>query len=138
MSKIHRIDLTSAWEPAGPNTWKRRFGRPSGLEPEDRVWLVLESPPSAGRSAGGDSDAAGRAVEDVSLNGLPLAAFEDRALVDASRRRVDVSLLLRPRNELVLSCAGAGGGCGAVPADAVRQPLPDGCGRVILEIEGGS
>ncbi|MFM8703095.1 MAG: hypothetical protein ACKOHG_04380, partial [Planctomycetia bacterium] len=42
----HSIHLGAAWEPPMPSAgggteWKRRFGRPAGLEPGDRVLLVV-------------------------------------------------------------------------------------------------
>jgi hypothetical protein len=153
VSKIHRIDLTNAWEPAGPHTWIRRFGRPSGLGPEDRVWLVLESPPAADRSVVGvvpeDQAGSGRGGGKCgfegcgdgafALNGRTISTFAGRTLRGASgRRRADVSLLLRPRNELVLVSGGSptDGAGGVVPPLGVRQPLP--YGSVFLEIESPS
>jgi len=150
VSKIHRIELTHAWEPAGPNTWKRRFGRPSGLEKGDRVWLVLESPPACGQSTGGGAgrDPAGGGIVggehgggEVTLNGVMVDSFEVRATVAASvPRRAEISPLLRPRNELVLTCgeSPATGASGGVPPAGSRHTLPRGCGRVFLEIEGAN
>ena len=52
---MHTIDLTNAWEPptAGSRAWVRRFGRPSGIEPGDRIWLVMDAPPPADATLNG-------------------------------------------------------------------------------------
>lgn len=106
---MHTIDLTNAWEPpaAGSRGWVRRFGRPSGLEPGNRVWLVMDLPPPA----------------DATLNGVALPA-----LSEAAPWRIDVTDRLEPRNELVLLLDADGGGVG-------RATLPAMCGRVRLEID---
>jgi hypothetical protein len=41
----HAIHLGTAWEPPTASTpaWVRRFGRPAGLEPGDRLVLVCEA-----------------------------------------------------------------------------------------------
>ena len=117
MSDTHAINLSTAWEPPGPAVaraaWVRRFGMPAGIEPGDRVWLVVEP----------------AAACEVRLGGEPLPA-----VVAGERRRHDITRLLRPRNELMLVTV--------EPADrplvtAVhgRCDLPATIGRVWLEIE---
>lgn len=123
MSKIHTINLTDAWEGNLPNAWegtpagglRRCFGRPTGLTPADRVWLVRESPdPRPGYEV---------QPRDIRLNGVALAA-----LVGGGQRRADVTLLLGSRNELVFVDPGVGAWAG-------RRRLPDELGCVRLEIE---
>lgn len=120
MSENHVINLTSAWEPpdpaAGREAWTRRFGMPSGIEPGDRVWLVIEA-------------AAGCAVE---LGGEPLPTA-----VAGGPARHDVTGRLGPRNELLLVPAAVGlPEVGRRPTPG-RVPLPAALGRVRLEIEPG-
>jgi hypothetical protein len=107
---MHTIDLTNAWEPpaAGSQAWVRRFGRPSGVEPGDRVWLVMDVPPPAG----------------ASLNGIPLPAMPEAV----APWRFDVTPRLGQRNELVLPLDADG--CGMR-----RAPLPALRGGVRLEID---
>lgn len=113
---MHTIDLTNAWEPpvAGSRTpasslaWVRRFGRPSGLGPGDRVWLAMDLPPPA----------------DATLNGAALPALPEAV----GAWRIDVTDRLESRNELVLPLDADGGG-------VRRAALPAVCGRVRLEIE---
>lgn len=80
----HSIRLADAWEPPQPDGDRirltRRFGRPSGLGPDDRVLLVATSATTAA---------------DVSLNGAPLPP-----ITAGGRWEQDVSGLLRDRNEL--------------------------------------
>lgn len=73
--------LPAAWDdvlPAfrGTVRYTRRFGKPTNIEPRERVWLCLEA--AAGRIA-------------VQLNGAPLAT-----------PRADVTELLRERNLLLI------------------------------------
>ncbi|MCZ2077237.1 MAG: hypothetical protein LC130_19845 [Bryobacterales bacterium] len=80
----HRIHLRRPWQSAaaGPGPgWSRRFGRPTGLEPGDCVWLVIEGMPQA----------------EVWLNGNRLAPVE---LLIAER--YDVTDRLMTRNEIVI------------------------------------
>jgi hypothetical protein len=107
---MHMIDLTNAWEPptAGSRAWVRRFGRPSGIEPGDRIWLVMDVPPPA----------------DATLNGAALPGTPETAVP----WRVDVTARLAPRNELVLLLDADGGG-------VRRATLPAMCGGVRLEID---
>jgi hypothetical protein len=52
MSGVHRIRLREPWEVAaledGRLRRSRRFGRPSRLDPQERVWLVVERLPESG------------------------------------------------------------------------------------------
>jgi len=129
MSGVHRINLSTAWQPpaAGSTAWMRRFGRPDGLEPASRVWLVHER---------------GSGVRLI-LNGKPLPAG----------RRHDVTTALAKRNELLLlplppipaaqqAVAGRVGTAGSAedgtdeggrPAPG-RRPLDPRLGRLHLEI----
>ena len=107
---MHTINLNNAWQPpaAGARTWIRRFGRPTGIGPGDRVWLVMDAPPPW----------------EARVNAAPLPAS-----AEGQPWRADVTLLLDERNELVLPLDDelAGG--------APRCSLPAGCGGVRLEIE---
>jgi hypothetical protein len=113
MSGVHRINLSTAWRPpaAGSATWVRRFGRPAGLEPSKRVWLVF------------DGDAAARLI----LNGNLLPAGD----------RHDVTTALAKRNELQLEPQAltpvAKDGAAGQPAHG-RRPLDPRLGRLHLEI----
>ncbi|MEY3206143.1 MAG: hypothetical protein RLZZ21_2474 [Planctomycetota bacterium] len=110
MHIMHTIDLTNAWEPpvAGSRIWVRRFGRPSGIEPGDRVWLVMDVPPPA----------------DATLNGVALPLLPEAT----GAWRIDVTARLEPRNELVVPLDADGGG-------VRRAALPAARGGVRLEIE---
>ena len=107
---MHTINLTNAWEPpmSGAKTWIRRFGRPSGIGPGDRVWLVMDVPPPP----------------DAVLNAMPLPAS-----AGGPPWRADVTSLLGDRNELLLpldlDAVGTTGRCS----------LPAARGGVRLEIE---
>ncbi len=120
----HRIGLSRAWhvreaDGDAPPNWSRSFGRPTGLEGADRVLLVVE---------GADVAA------NLTLNGIRLgrpSGFQTRA-------EFDVTSLLLPRNELLLSPDGDrsppdGEGCEA-SATADRQSLWRALGDVSLEI----
>ena len=116
----HSIHLGAAWEPGDASagaTWIRRFGRPGGLGPRDRVLLVWE------RTA--DAPAWRRLV----LNGHDLGPWGD----GGSRFESDVTALLTRRNELVLElpalAASVVGGFGLG-----RASLPVEWGRIALEI----
>jgi hypothetical protein len=114
----HLIRLGNAWDrpggdAAGPQRWRRRFGRPGGLAAGDRVLLVVERSERAAAAA---------------LNGVSLPAIEP-----AARWACDVTHLLGERNELVLDLAAEPG----APAEALpggRGPLPAAAGAVRLEI----
>lgn len=112
MSDPHRIRLQAAWDAAtGRTTWTRPFGRPTGVGPADRIWLVIErAAPCA-----------------VALNGRALPPVTAGA--DAWRH--DVTAALRDRNELRLEFPGLSGDGIA----AGRVPLPERLGLVALEID---
>jgi hypothetical protein len=122
----HLIRLGNAWEPPAARTgegagrWRRRFGRPGGLGPGDRVVLVVERSELPAAAA---------------LNGVPLPA-----VVPGDRWAHDVTPLLADRNELVLEIGlpEPTPDPTAEPARigpiAGRRPLPDVAGAVRLEI----
>ena len=135
----HTIRLNAVWEPpdlsAGPTptggvaVWRRRFGRPTGLEGGLRVLLVVESPPSVP----GQSPADLALPVSLVLNGTPLL----RPTGGARSWITDITPLLAHRNELLLSPAAA-----RCPPDSIpiatnlhgRCDLPAECGRVSLQI----
>lgn len=123
-STRHSIGLGAAWEPPasaeadGRLLWKRRFGRPRGLEPADLVLLVFMLPAVA---------------TEVVLNGAPLPALPP----GAGRWSHDITPLLRERNELCLVVAASAGG--GMPQGQGQRPrgrcqLPAVVGVVALEI----
>ncbi len=106
----HAIHLGNAWDPPAEAAggWTRRFGRPSGVEPGDRVLLVCERPSEA---------AAARPRLALRLNGvalLPIASV-------SARWEHDITLLLRERNDLVVK-----------PEPAAAPPAVDRHGRASL------
>lgn len=122
----HSIHLGTAWEPPAPAAdgravWSRRFGRPGGLEPGDRVLLVFMQPAVAAEVV----------VNAVSLLPLP---------VNAGRWAQDITPLLRDRNELLVTAAASismDGGMadgGMAHGQQTRGLLPSVFGRVALEI----
>lgn len=121
MSLPHVINLSTAWEPpdpvAGRDAWVRRFGMPAGLEPGDRIWLVIEA------TSGCQPTLTGAGLPRV-LPGRPW--------------RQDVTRRLGPRNELVLVPVDSGVTAAVrLPAHG-RLPLPAAIGSVRLEIESGA
>lgn len=116
MSSVHRINLTTAWQPpaAGTTAWVRRFGRPDGLEPPTRVWLVHEGGPAA----------------TLTLNGSALPAGDRHEVTGALAKRNE--LLLEPL--VPLPAAEAAADPAGQPAHG-RQPLDPRLGRLHLEIE---
>jgi len=118
----HEIQLGAAWEPPAPASadgwvvWTRRFGRPAGLEPGDRVLLVVRQPVAS----------AGMAVNTVNLP--PLSG-------GAGRWVEDITPLLLDRNELRITVAAASV-IEHAPASGPhgRGPLPSAIGIVALEI----
>ncbi|MFM8413092.1 MAG: hypothetical protein ACKOCX_00030 [Planctomycetota bacterium] len=117
MSDIHVINLSTAWQPpdpaAGRAEWIRRFGMPAGIEPGDRVWLVVEPATDCELRLGGER--------------LPAA-------VAGRRWRHDLTAVLRERNELALA-APVAGPPPVVTAAHGRSDLPATIGRAWLEIE---
>jgi hypothetical protein len=122
----HAIRLGDAWEPPQPDGDRvrltRRFGRPTGLDPGDRVLLVATSATVA---------------SDVRLNGMPLPP-----IAAGGRWEQDVSGLLCDRNELVVlvpadlfvgaDAAAASGQ--AASARGLRGRPPAAIGAVVIEI----
>jgi len=120
---VHAIHLGNAWDrdPAAARTpahgWRRRFGRPAGLAPGDRVFLVVERPALSSAA---------------SLNGRELPAIA----AGTPRWTCDVTTLLLDRNDLILAADTPAGGStaagGGGPHD--REPLPAAFGGVGLAI----
>jgi len=121
----HSIHLGTAWELPAPAAadgrvlWMRRFGRPGGLEPGDRVLLVFTQPAVAAEVV-------------VNAVGLPPLS------VNTGRWSEDITPLLRDRNELLVTAAasmdGGMGVSGTAPGQQTRGLLPSVFGRVALEI----
>jgi len=113
MSAPHRIRLQAAWRvAAGGSVWIRSFGRPTGVGPDGRVWLVIERPTACAAALNG------RIVPPV-VGGT--AAW-----------RHDITTDLRERNELRLEFT-------VVESELAahdRVTLPDALGAVSLEITG--
>ena len=120
MSGMHVINLSTAWQPPAPRAgravWIRRFGMPAGIEPGDRVWLVVEPATAC----------------ELTLGGEPLPG-----VVAGRGWRHDVTAMLRERNELAVAAAVAGPPP-VVTARHGRSDLPATLGRVWLEIEPAS
>jgi hypothetical protein len=123
----HAIRLGSAWDPPAevpPSTdeqvrWARRFGRPGGLGPDDRVLLVVTESVTGAEIA----------VNGVCLPPLLLPPH----LAGAARWSHDITPLLRDRNDIVVAVPAAVGGdpvCGM----RGRSPLPQAIGTITLEI----
>lgn len=116
----HSINLGTAWEPPTPvqatgcMLWTRRFGRPAGLGPGDRVLLVVSRP----------TVAAEMVVNAVRLP--PLSA-------GAARWGQDITPLLRDRNELLVTMAATAVGSSAEELTG-RVSLPSAVGTIALEI----
>ena len=126
----HSIHLGTAWEPPAPAAadgrvvWMRRFGRPGGLEPGDRVLLVFTQP---------------AVVAEVVVNAVALPPLS----VNAGRWSEDITPLLRDRNELLVTAAASISMDGSMDGVAdvgtaygqqTRGLLPSVFGRVALEI----
>lgn len=100
--KPHRIRLRRPWqsEATGDRVrWTRRFGRPTGLAPGQRVWLVLEDVPAVS----------------ASLNGQVLPV---------GQRAFDVTALVQARNELVLETPAPGPAADAPPGLVALEIRP--------------
>ena len=118
----HAIQLGAAWEPPASAAaddrvvWTRRFGRPAGLGPGDRVLLVVSQPSIAG---------------EMVVNAVPLPPL----VAGASRWAEDITPLLQDRNELRVAVAAAST-IDHAPARGPhgRGPLPSAIGMVALEI----
>jgi hypothetical protein len=115
----HTIRLQAAWEqPTGDShPWTRRFGRPTGLEAGQQVWLVV---------------AGSHVAATVALNGvvLPVIAAGDPRWV------CDITSLLRDRNVLEVR----GSSRPAAPHDegvGRLRAAPATLGQISLEIVVG-
>lgn len=98
--------------------YRRRFNRPSGLDPHERVWLVVEGVDAFGA---------------VALNGRQLG--EARGY--ASPASFDVTELLQPGNELLLEVELPRESAGVLRPG--RENLPGGpIGEVRLEIRASA
>lgn len=116
MNDRHVIHLGGGWEPprgGASGTWRRHFGRPSGIGPGDRLWLVIDRP------------AACRLV----LNAAALAACPG----GPTAYRAEVTMLLGDRNLLTLETTHRAADHSAGD-DGGRRSLPDPLGRISLEI----
>jgi hypothetical protein len=128
----HAIRLGSAWDPPGVASagaalpavgervrWARRFGRPGGLGPDDRVLLVVTE------SATG---------AEIAVNGvcLPPLLLPPHVAV-AARWSHDITPLLRDRNDIVVAVPATVGG-DLVCDTHGRSPLPQAIGMIALEI----
>jgi hypothetical protein len=95
----------------------RRFGRPTGLESGERVWLVCD----------GAADAA-----EVILNEVPLGKLQGLTPI-----RCDITELLQPRNQLVVDVTfpeDSGEIANALDAAGSEHPRPFACGGLIGEV----
>lgn len=119
-----RIQMPADWggtlgaEFRGRVRYRRRFGRPTGLTPHERVWLVLEGVDAMG---------------DVFFGGMRLGQVH----AASGAARFDITALVQERNELVveveLPLMDAAQEAAVRPG---RQNLPGGLfGEVRLEID---
>lgn len=114
----HAIHLGTAWEPPSEanGSWIRRFGRPSGVGPDDRLLLRCEGPASL------------VAWHGAILNDLPV---DWRSVADGVLE-VDVTGRIADRNVLMVPAGVAGAsGDGRMPA---RVSLPAAWGRLVLMV----
>lgn len=84
---VHPIRLRHPWQNAPTlrgMRWIRRFNRPSGLTPSQRVWIVVRGIAALGTAT---------------LNGQALGSLSGQADIPAE---FDVTPLLRPHNRLEL------------------------------------
>ncbi len=106
----HRIRLREPWqcvlEPPVAR-WRRKFGRPTGLGPGTKVWLVVED---------------ARVALSVHLNGALLGHVAS----DGGSGRFDVTDRLLARNELAIAAESP-----SAPGEEVQPSLP---ADVCLEI----
>ncbi|MGO8745346.1 MAG: hypothetical protein ACLQNE_05100 [Thermoguttaceae bacterium] len=113
---VHRIRLRGPWscDPAPEGIcWRRRFGRPTGLQPQQSVWIVVEGIVQEGS---------------VALNGRILGRLGVPGNEPLARFEVSGSLL--PRNELWIrlengSANGPGQGGDLGPAGEIRLEIQE-------------
>ncbi len=109
---VHRIRLRHPWQqwatPLGTR-WQRRFNRPSGLGPTQRVWIVVAGIEASGTAA---------------LNGQVIGALCGQADRPSA---FEVTHLLRPHNQLELELAAP-----PLAGDSPRSTP----GKVWIEIRG--
>lgn len=109
---VHRIRLRPPWQSEatpGSVRWQRRFNRPSGLSPTQRVWIVVWAVAFPGTAT---------------LNGKALGALSGQADTPSA---FDVTDLLQAHNRLELDLEAAG---------LAGVPKAAGPGQVWIEIRG--
>ena len=113
----HAIHLGAAWEPpaADGKPWIRRFGRPTGVAPSDRLVLVCEG-------------AAAPVWHAATLNDRPLAWRDGGPGI----LECDVTAMLADRNTLVVTAATPEVPTGRAPE--ARATLPSAWGRLSLVV----
>lgn len=116
----HAIHLGVAWEPppAAATPWTRRFGRPTGVGPTDRIVLVCA----------GVAEGAAPVWRTATLNDRPLA-WRDAGPGDLE---CDVTAVLTDRNLLAVMAAMPEPVSGR--AVGARAPLPSAFGRLSLVV----
>lgn len=117
-----RVEVPTDWgESLGLNfqggvRYRRRFAKPTGIEPHERLWLVIEGVDACGRAA---------------LNGTALGTIRGYALPEA----FDITPLIKPRNELLLDVFVPAAPGGPPTLRPGREGLPGGpLGEVYLEV----
>jgi hypothetical protein len=114
----HAIHLGTAWEPPskGKASWIRRFGRPSGVGPDDRLVLRCEG------------SAFSAAWRGATLNDRPV----DWHAVGGGVLEVDVTAWIADRNMLMLPAGDEASG--SDDPSAARVSLPAAWGRLVLVV----
>jgi Glycosyl hydrolase 2 galactose-binding domain-like len=100
--------------------YRRSFQKPTGLEPGDKIWLVVEPP---------------QTLATVFLAEQPLGKVRDAG----AAVRFEISRLLSDRNVLVIEVEHPALDAAGCPSDASGPRVPGGLvGEVRLEIEEGA
>lgn len=134
LDPVHRIRLRPPWDerpvdrPSGRRL-ARRFGKPTGVEARQRIWLVIEASLEALREPSDDAACVERRAVAVWLNARPLGELSPE-----SPGRWDVTGALESRNELWLDLPDASG---ASSGDGGPIGPPSWIREVRLEIAGG-